>query len=429
MARQLFVTLVVWMGLGTAAALGADTPRVKAFVGARIIDGTGKPVIERGTIILQDGRIQQVGPEERVRIPAGAERIDVSGKTIVPGLINTHGHVGETQGLRTGPEFYTEENLLRQLGLYARYGVTTVFSLGGDQEQGFRLRDAQDTAALNRARIYVAGPVITGKTPEEVQKLVDTVAAMKPNFIKIRVDDNLGTSTKMPPAVYRAVIERAHAKKLPVATHMFYLDDARSLLETGTDFLAHSIRDREVDAATIALLKKRDVCVCPTLTREVSTFIYESRPAFFDDAFFLKDADKQVLDQLLEPKRQEAMRKSTAAQQYKIALQMASRNLKKLVDAGVRISFGTDTGPPARFQGYFEHMELELMAKAGLTPMQILKSATGDAARCMHVAGKIGTLEKGAWADLIVLQKNPLEDMRGMRSIESVWIAGNRIER
>lgn len=408
-------------------AVGADTTRVKAFVGARIIDGIGKAAIERGTIIVQDGRIRQVGAADRVKIPAGAETIDAKGKTIVPGLINAHGHVGATKGLRSGPEFYTEENLLEQLGVYARYGVTTVFSLGGDREQGFKVRDAQDTPALNRARLYLAGPVIGGKTPEEAQKQVDAAAAMKPDFIKIRVDDNLGTSAKMPPAVYRAVIERAHEKKLPVAAHMFYLEDAHALLETGADLLAHSIRDREVDAETIALLKRRDICVCPTLTREVSTFVYESRPAFFDDSFFLKHADRSVLDQLLEPKRMEAMRKSTAAQRYKVALEMASRNLKKLVDGGVRIAFGTDSGQPARFQGYFEHMELELLAKAGLTPMQILKSATGDAARCMRVAGKIGTLEKGAWADLVVLEKNPMDDIRNFRAIESVWIAGNRV--
>ncbi len=425
--RFFAIALAVWVALGAAAAQPAAGPRLKAFVGARIIDGAGKPAIERGTILIQDGRIQQVGASDRVRIPAGAERIDAGGKTVVPGLINTHGHVGETQGLRGGPEFYTEENLLRQLGLYARYGVTTVFSLGGDREPGFRLRDAQETPALNRARIYVAGTVITGKTPQEAQQVVDTVAAMKPNFIKIRVDDNLGASTKMPPDVYRAVIARARERKLTVASHMFYLEDARSLLETGTGFLAHSIRDREVDAGIIALLKKRDVCVCPTLTREVSTFVYESRPAFFDDPFFLKEADQQVLDQLLDPKRQEAMRHSTAAQRYKVALEMASRNLKKLAEAGVRIAFGTDTGPPARFQGYFEHLELELMAKAGLTPMQILRSATGDAARCMHLAGKIGTLEPGAWADLLVLGKNPLEDIRNWRSIESVWVAGNQV--
>jgi imidazolonepropionase-like amidohydrolase len=418
-------TLYTILALSTAAQ-AAD---LQAFIGARIIDGTGRNAVERGVIVTRAGRIEQIGASDAVRIPSGAERIDVSGKTIVPGLINTHGHVGEAQGLRTGPELYTDENLQRQLGLYARYGVTTVFSLGGDREQGFKLRDSQNTPSLNRSRIYVAGPVITAKTPEEARNMVDQVAATKPDFIKIRVDDNLGSSTKMAPEISKAVIETAHRHKIPLAAHLFYLDDAKYLLSTGADFIAHSIRDREVDAETIALLKKRNVCVCPTLTREVSTFIYESRPAFFDDPFFLKEADKQVLDQLLEPKRQEAMRRSESAQRYKKALEMASRNLKKLVDNGVRIAFGTDTGPPARFQGYFEHMELDLMAKAGLTPMQILKSATSDAAKCMNVAGKIGTLEKGAWADLIVLDSNPATDIKNMRSIHSVWIAGNRIQR
>jgi imidazolonepropionase-like amidohydrolase len=176
-------------------------------------------------------------------------------------------------------------------------------------------------------------------------------------------------------------------------------------------------------------LKKRNVCVCPTLTREVSTFVYESKPEFFSDPFFLRYADKAVLEQLQEPKRMEAMRTSTAAQRYKTALEMASRNLKKLVDSGVKIAMGTDTGPPARFQGYFEHMELELMAKAGMTPAQIMKAATGDAATCMHMAGELGTLQPGAWGDLIVLDKNPLEDVKNMRTIESVWIAGNQIAR
>jgi len=231
----------------------------------------------------------------------------------------------------------------------------------------------------------------------------------------------------MSPEIAKAIIDRAHHYKLPLAAHLFYLDDARYLLQSGADYIAHSIRDREVDAETIALLKKRDICVCPTLTREVSTFVYESRPAFFDDPFFLKEADKQVMDQLLDPKRQEAMRRSESAQRYKKALEMASRNLKKLSDSGVRIAFGTDTGPPARFQGYFEHMEMDLMYKAGLTPAQILKSATSDAAKCMNVAGKLGTLQKGAWADLVVLDSNPATDIKNMRSINSVWIAGKKI--
>jgi imidazolonepropionase-like amidohydrolase len=416
---------VLLIGLAASLPLYAQ---VQAITGARLIDGTGTAAIANATLIVEDGKVKAVGPSNRVQVPAGARRIDVSGRTIVPGMINAHGHVGETQGLRSGDEFYTEENLVRQLGLYARYGVTTVFSLGGDREAGFRLRDSQEKAGLNRARIYLAGPVITGKTPEEVRTAVDRAAAMKPNWIKIRVDDNLGTSTKMPPEVYKAVIDQSRKHNLPVAAHMFYLEDARGLLESGAGLLAHSIRDKDVDTATIDLLKKRNVCVCPTLTREVSTFVYESKPAFFSDPFFLREADAKVLEQLQEPKRMEAMRNSKPAQRYKVALEQASRNLKKLVDSGVKIAMGTDTGPPARFQGYFEHMELELMAKAGLTPMQILRSATGDAASCMQAAGKIGTLQPGAWADFLVLERNPLDDIRNMRSIQSVWVAGNQIK-
>jgi imidazolonepropionase-like amidohydrolase len=410
--------------------LAAAQSRVTVFTGGRVIDGTGKAAIERGSILVQDERVLEVGPADRVRVPSGAVRVDTTGKTVVPGFINAHGHAGETVGLRSGPELYSEENVLRQLALYARYGVTTVLSLGGDHEAGFRLRDAQNSAGLNRARLFVAGPAISSaKSAADARDQVDKAVLAKPNFIKIRVDDNLGTGTKLAPEAWRAILERAHERKLPVAAHIFYLDDARALLEAGVDYIAHSIRDREVDAATVALLKKRDICVCPTLAREVSAFVYESRPAFFDDPFFLQEADREVLKQLSEPARQAAMRNNKSAQQYKVALEVASRNLKKLVDSGVRIAMGTDTGPPARFQGYFEHMEMDLMSKAGLTPMQILKSATGDAARCINQAGKVGTIEKGAWADLLVLSRNPLDDIRNARTIESVWIAGNRVSR
>jgi len=420
-----------WLQISTAALVMAGAAnmfaQVKAFTGARVIDGTGAAAIPKATLVIENGRVKSVGPADRVQIPAGAQPIDVAGKTIVPGMINSHGHVADTQGLRSGAQFYTEENLLRQLGLYARYGVTSVFSLGGDREAGFKLRNEQETPALKRARVYVAGEIITGKTPEEARAAVDRVAATKPDLLKIRVDDNLGTSAKMSPEVYRAVIDQARKHNLAVAAHIFYLEDARGLLESGVGLIAHSVRDKEIDAQTIALLKKRNVCVCPTLTREVSTFVYESKPAFFSDPFFLREADKNVLAQLQEPKRMEAMRTSASAQRYKTALEVASRNLKKLVDSGVKIAMGTDTGPPARFQGYFEHMELELMAKAGLTPAQILKAATGDAASCMQRAGKIGTLQPGAWGDLIVLERNPLEDIKNMRTIQSVWIAGNQV--
>lgn len=404
-------------------------PTHKVFVGGRVIDGISKAPIDNAVLVVRGGRIEAVGPAARVKPPADAEQINVAGRTIIPGLVNTHGHVGETRGLSQNAANYTEENVARQLGLYARYGVTTVFSLGGDREAGFRLRDAQDSADLARTRLYVAGPVLAPATPDEARKMVRDAAALKVDIVKIRVDDNLGTTKKMPPEVYQAVIDESHKQGLRVAAHLYYLDDAKGLLKAGADYIAHSIRDQPVDAEVIGLLKRRDVCLCPTLTREVSTFAYETRPAFFDDPFFVREADPDVVRQLQEPQRQEAMRNSTSAQQYKVALQVASTNLKKLVDSGVRIAFGTDSGPPARFQGYFEHMEADLMAKAGLTPAQILTAATVDAARCMKAGDRIGTLAAGRYADFVVLDADPLENIANLHKINSVWIAGNRIER
>src|SRR5260221_4866853 len=194
---------------------GAATD-TKAFVGARIFDGTAKPVIENGTIVVQDGRVIAIGPSGKIKAPGGAQTINVSGKTISPGLINAHGHVSDVEGKRTGA---TEESVARQLGVFARYGITTVLSLGGEEEPAFKLRDAQETPALTRSRIFVAGPVIAGANAEEARRMVDKVAAMKADFIKIRVDDNLGTTKKMPPDVYKAIIDESHKRGLRLFAH------------------------------------------------------------------------------------------------------------------------------------------------------------------------------------------------------------------
>jgi imidazolonepropionase-like amidohydrolase len=415
--------------LGLIASGGspaAQAPRARAFTGARVIDGTTRPPIANATIVVADGRIVAVGPAASVKVPDGAERVSLAGKTVVPGLVNAHGHVGNTVGLQQGQ--YSAQNVDRDLRTYAAYGVTTVFSLGDDQAAGFAARDRQGTPALDRARRFVAGPVLAPKTPEEARKLVDDDAAMKVDIVKIRVDDNLGTTPKMAPEIYRAVIDQAHKRNLRVAVHLYYLEDAKRVVEAGADFIAHSIRDTSVDNDLITMLKSRDVCVCPTLTREVSTFVYESTPPWFSDPLFLKHADPKAVEQLKEPARQEQMKNSRSAQLYKLALERASANLKKLSDAGVGIAMGTDTGPPGRFQGYFEQMELELMAKAGLTPGQVLTSATRDAARCQKLNG-VGTLEANKWADFVVLDADPLADISNVRKIADVYIAGNRVNR
>ncbi len=403
----------------------AQEPVERVFVGARVVDGTGAKPIENAVLVVRGDRITEVTTASAASsMRPGAERVDVRGRTIMPGFINAHGHVADTSGLKAGAEFYTRENLERQLELYAKYGVTAVYSLGGDGPPGADLRSEPPRG---RARLFIAGPVITATTAAAATESVDKIAAVGVDWLKFRLDDNLGTSKKLPKEAWKTVIERGHAKKLPVAAHMFYLDDAKDLLREGVDLLAHSVRDKPIDDEFVRLAKERDVCLVPTLTREVSTFVYESSPAWFGDNFFLRHADTATVEQLKDPKRQETMRNSVSAQKYKVALEVASANLKRMKDAGVRIAFGTDSGPPARFQGYFEHMELEMMVKAGLTPMDVIVSATGDAARCMKNPAGLGTLKAGAPADFVIYREDPTRDIRATRTIESVWIAGGRI--
>ncbi|MEX0964826.1 MAG: amidohydrolase family protein [Pseudohongiellaceae bacterium] len=423
--RKTITGLLAILGLltlysGTASANEGSI----AFVGARIIDGTSAAPIEDGVVVITDGRIRTIGPRSAVTVPAGAQIVDVAGKTIMPGLINAHGHVGGTLGLETG--HYNTDNLLRQLGLYARYGITTVNSLGGDEEQGFALRNAQFNSDLDRARIYVAGSVVVGDSIAAIRAEVNRNADMGANFIKVRIDDELGMAQKMPRDLFDALVDQAHIRRLPVAAHLFYLDDAKYILNAGGDLLAHSVRDLPVDDELIDLINAKGVCYIPTLTREVSTFVYESEPAFFSDPYFLKEAEPAILEQLRSPERQSRIQGSATAARYKVALQVAMANVKTLHDGGVRIAMGTDTGPPARFQGYFEHMEMQMMVDAGMSPIEAIRAATGVAADCMGM-GDIGTLEPGKWGDLIVLDANPAVDIANSKTIASVWIAGNRV--
>lgn len=429
MTRIEFAASLALAALVASGAVRAQPPSPdagsRAYTGMRLLDGTGRTV-DDAVLIVRHGKVEAAGPARATTVPRGMVRVEIGGRTVMPGLVNAHGHVGDTEGLQGG--HYSAANVRRDLKRYARDGVTTVFSLGGDGPPSFAARDAQGTPSLDRARIFVAGPVLAPHTPAEARRQVDEVAAMKADIVKIRVDDNLGTTPKMAPEIYRAVIDQAHKRGMRVAVHIFYLDDAKAVLDAGADFIAHSVRDRPVDAAFIDALKRRRVCYCPTLMREVSTFVYGTTPPFFSDPFFLSGADPRAVAALQDPARQQAMRSSREARLYKAGLAVAERNLKTLSDAGVRIAMGTDSGPPARFQGYFEQLELEEMTKAGLTPAQALAAATRDASACMHLDG-VGTLEPGKWADFVVLSANPLDDIRNTRKIEDVFIAGNRVPR
>jgi imidazolonepropionase-like amidohydrolase len=300
-------------------------------------------------------------------------------------------------------------------------------SLGGDKEIEMRDQLRGEKGALNHSRLFIAGPVITAKTPEEGRKAVDLDAAAKTEIVKFRLDDNLGKGTKMPPEVYTAIFDEAHKKGMRVAVHVVYLSDAKAVLKLGANMIAHSVRDMDIDDETIALMKKNNAVYCPTFTRELSTYVYGEEPPFLKDPFLLKNADQAELAKVHDKAFQEKLRNDPGGKWYKEHLPVAMRNMKKVFDAGIPVVMGTDTGAPTgRFQGYFEHLELEYMVQAGLTPMQTLVASTSNVAKFLRQSD-LGTLEPGKWADLLVLDANPLDDIKNTRKIDSVYIAGNRL--
>jgi imidazolonepropionase-like amidohydrolase len=391
----------------SAPSFAQDDPMLKAFFGARLIDGTGQPAIENAVLLVRAGRVEAVGSQSELQIPDTAERIDLAGKTVIPGLVNAHGHTA------ADPE--------KLLAVFARYGVTTVVSLGGEDASEVALRDAQDPAAPTMARLFLTGPVLENfESADAAVEAVRQVVAMQADWVKARVMNG-----NMTQAVSDALVAEAHRQGLKVAVHVYTLDEARQMLRSGVDVVAHSVRDQPIDAEMLSLMHANSVCLIPTLMRDVSTFVYESTPEFFADPFFQREADAAVIASTEAAEFRQRM--LAAAPQGKADVAMGQRNLKAVHDAGLRVAMGTDSGAlPSRFVGYFEHLEMQLMVDAGLTTMQVIQSATGVAADCMDL-GEVGTLQPGKWADFIVLGSNPLEDISNTKTLESVWMAGNRL--
>ena len=425
------------LGLALAGAAHCETTVLSHFT---LIDGTGRAPVADQALIITDGRLRWVGPAAKLKAPRAATVENLKGKYLLPGLIDSHVHLGLVNGITQDLKYQTPENIAKQLHLYAAYGITSVQTLGTEKDLIFPLRDAERAGRPDMARIFTVGQGVVFKgsyggvagldqsvaTPEEARHMVDAEAAKGADAIKLWVDDEFGTlSSRMPPAISSAVIDEAHKDGKKAIAHIFYYDNAAELTREGVNAFAHEVRDRSVDAALLRQMKAKGVWqMAATLSREAS-FTYTMLP-FLDDPFFARGVTPEVIAELRSPERIKRMGSAPNFPKYAPTLKNAMHNFAAEAKAGIPYGMGTDSGPTARFPGYFAHWELELMVKAGVTPLQALTAATGHNAEFLG-AKDIGTVQAGKWADLLVLDKNPVADIRNTRAIHEVFIAGRKV--
>ena len=412
---------------------------------ARLIDGTGGAPREHVSLLLRDGRIAAIGGAE-MAVPKGAVLRELAGKTVMPGLISAHSHLGlMIDNAESSATAYTRENVTAQLKQFERYGVTTILSLGVNRDLVYELRDEQRAGRLGGATIFTAGRGIgvPGGAPglpaaadqiyrpasiDEAQRDVDELATHQADVVKIWVDKQHGTAPEMSRAMYEAVIEEAHKTHLRVAAHEYALDDAKQLVADGVDVLAHSVRDQVVDDEFVQAMKQHKVWYVPTFTVDESFFVYAERPAFMRSAFFREAAGSKLMGKFDAPGYADTVNHDPQTAQHRKDFAIGQQNLKRLFDAGVNVGFGTDSGAlPGRIPGFAEHHELELMVRAGLTPLQAITAATGENAKLLHSPDR-GTIAVGKRADLLVVDGNPLTDIRNTQKIYAVYHDGRGVE-
>ena len=435
-------TLTMLAVLGFSSSLPAQ--QVTVLKNVNVIDGTGAAAQPNRTVVVTGDRIQSISAGQ-TRTPSHAKVIDLHGATIMPLIINAHGHLGLTKGTSQSVANQTDENFRHQLLRYQEYGVGAVLSMGTDGQRFAEIREASRSGAVPGADVYTAGigfgekdgvpPASMGFTdvfrpenPDEARKEVAQQATQKPDFIKVWVDDFWGQYPKLPPETYKAIIDEAHKNGLRVAAHVYHLDDARTLVADKVDVLAHSIRDGDVDDALLAQMKSSHVAYIPTLSLDDFAVAYDGSPEWISDPFFRAALDPGLLEMITGPEYKAKVRASKATAQEAAALPIAMRNLKKIYDSGLLVALGTDSGAtPIRVQGFAEHMELVLMVQAGLTPLQAISVATKNAAELLRVADQYGTLESGKKANFIVLEKDPSQNIRNTQTIRAVWKNGVKV--
>jgi hypothetical protein len=458
--RHLAVAMVSPVAIAAAAVVlvGAQasrppTHRPLVLVGGTVIDGTGAAPRRNDAILVVEGRITRIGPDALDKAPRDARVIDLDGRWILPGLVDGHMHLFQTGGLDARPDVvphpegkpYTavvdaiRRNPQPYLRAYVCAGVTSVVDFGGPMWT-FDTRDSREDDPLS-PRIAFSGPLLATYDPKPlelenddpiwlmqdaagIEAQVARIAARRPQFIKIWFVSRRGDDLGAQGALVREAIRAIHARKLRAAVHATTVETARIAVEGGADILVHSVGDREIDDGLVEQIVRRRVIYVPTLIvgqsyREVRMRAVEFEPIEHECAPPRTIGSFDVLPALPES----ALPRPAEPPPNRLPIEQ--RNLKKLADAGAVIAAGTDAGNTRTLHGPSLHRELVLMAGAGLSPMQILVSATANGARLMGREAELGRIEPGFRADLLVLDADPLDDIRHTRRISMVVRGGS----
>lgn len=442
-----------------ADLLSHDPNAIVAITGVTLIDGTGGPPQEATTIIIRDGRIVAVTRDGGAVVPDGARVIHAAGRYVIPGLADMHVHFGSG-----GLEPRDTTTLDRSLRQFLYYGVTTVFNVGGTDGSTATIEALRSRLILGEAlapNVHATGSLLTvpgshpvatimqvppgedpttydwttrgvalAETVPEARAVVREHAAAGMDGIKIVVESGLGGATGLPqmsPEMIAAVVDEASSLGLPVVAHVssdYELEDA---VAGGVRALVHAPLDPLPGPGHWASMRERDVFLVPTLS-VYAPMIGDrwTRPGAMDDSFLRSGVATQTLESL------ENWESPMASMPDDMRAVMWSEVLASIAaahDAGVPIALGTDTNNPFVFPGYSVHVELELLVEAGLTPMEALVTATRRPAEMLGKDDTFGTLEPGKRADLLILTADPLSVIRNTRTIETVILGGEVIDR
>jgi imidazolonepropionase-like amidohydrolase len=417
------------------------------LLGAQLIIGNGE-VIDNGEILIEDGVIAYSGlPVERDLQGPGIE-LDVSGKTIIPTLIDAHAHLGYEGYSSWGGDNYSRENMIDHLQRYAYYGFGAVFSAGSDPDDfSLELQRSQESGEVGGARfLFAAGMAPPGQGPnnqflthalsveekmdmtvlrgagstEQGRAAVREIAEKGIKAVKIWVDDRGGSQVKLAPEIYRAIIDEAQSQNIDVFVHQQYTEDMADLIQAGADGFLHGRIGSSMNDDLVNQLKESNVFVVPNLGLGELR-----RERVADDSFLQETLSEQVISNLAESFDARAQTNSVNPD----AERQLSEAFKKLVEAEVNIILGTDAGAvPNHFFGYAGHRELEIFVRLGMSPLQALVAATSVPAQRFGLVDT-GTLEAGKSADFVILNSDPLVDIRNTRSISEVYLRGEKLDR